>query len=165
MSKNIFFSVGEPSGDQHAGRLVSALREIDSTVNVRGFGGQKMREAGCQIDADLTQHAVFGLLEVLPQLREYFRLADQADAIFDRGQVDAVVLVNFPGFNWHIAKRAKRHGIPVYYYCPPQLWAWGGWRRRKMRRLVEPRVGRTASGSRVFFQAQHTDNLRWSSFL
>lgn len=96
-----------------------------------------MRSAGCHVDFDLTRLAVVGLLEVLPKLREFFQLADQAEEIFRSGDVDAVVLVDFPGFNWHIAKRAKKHGIPVYYYCPPQLWAWGGWRARKMRRSVD----------------------------
>jgi len=137
MSKNIFFSVGEPSGDQHAGRLIAEIQKLDPSIQVRGFGGDAMREAGCKIDCDLTQHAVVGLLEVLPKLRQFFRFVDQAEKLFRSGDVDAVVLVDFPGFNWHIAKRAKKHGIPVYYYCPPQLWAWGGWRRRKMRRTVD----------------------------
>ncbi len=137
MSKTIFFSVGEPSGDQHAGRLIRSIRQIDPTAHVRGFGGQSMRQAGCAIDLDLTQHAVVGLLEVLPKLRQFFAFADQAEDIFRGGNVDAVVLVDFPGFNWHIAKRAKRYGIPVYFYCPPQLWAWGGWRTKKMKRSVD----------------------------
>ena len=133
----IFFSVGEPSGDQHAARLIEEIRQRDSGISIRGFGGQAMRDAGCRLDRDLTKHAVVGLIEVLPKLREFFRFADEAEAVFQAGDVDAVVLVDFPGFNWHIAKRAKRYGIPVYYYCPPQLWAWGGWRVRKMRRSVD----------------------------
>ncbi len=137
MAKNIFFSVGEPSGDQHAARMIAEMRQIDPTLRTRGFGGPRMRSAGCHIDRDLTQHAVVGLLEVLPKLRQFFRFAKEAEVAFQGGQVDAVVLVDFPGFNWHIAKRAKRYGIPVYYYCPPQLWAWGGWRVRKMRRSVD----------------------------
>ena len=135
--KTIFFSVGEPSGDQHAARLIDEIRELGANVRFRGFGGQAMREAGCRLDRDLTRHAVVGLIEVLPKIREFFRFADEAEAIFKAGGVDAVVLVDFPGFNWHIARRAKRYGIPVYYYCPPQLWAWGGWRVRKMRRCVD----------------------------
>ena len=135
--RNIFFSVGEPSGDQHAARLITEISHGDPEISARGFGGQAMREAGCQLDRDLTKHAVVGLIEVLPKLREFFRFADEAEAVFKAGGVDAVVLVDFPGFNWHIAKRAKRYGIPVFYYCPPQLWAWGGWRIRKMRRSVD----------------------------
>ncbi len=137
MSANIFFSVGEPSGDQHAARMVSQILALDSTIQVRGFGGQAMRDAGCHLDRDLTQHAVVGLVEVIPKLRQFFRFADEAEEVFRQGQVDAVVLVDFPGFNWHIAKRAKKYGIPVYYYCPPQLWAWGGWRIKKMKRSVD----------------------------
>ncbi|NND96782.1 MAG: lipid-A-disaccharide synthase [Pirellulaceae bacterium] len=137
MSKQIFFSVGEPSGDQHAARLITQMAAIQPQIHTCGFGGQAMRQAGCQLHLDLTQHAVVGLLEVLPKLREFFRFADQAESVFQTGNIDAVVLVDFPGFNWHIAKRAKRYGIPVFYYCPPQLWAWGGWRVRKMRRTVD----------------------------
>ena len=137
MSANIFFSVGEPSGDQHAARMVSQILALDSTIQVRGFGGQAMRDAGCHLDRDLTQHAVVGLVEVIPKLRQFFRFADESEEIFREGNVDAVVLIDFPGFNWHIAKRAKKYGIPVYYYCPPQLWAWGGWRIKKMKRSVD----------------------------
>lgn len=135
--KTLFFSVGEPSGDQHAARLIQELRRHDSTLSFRGFGGPAMEEQGCRIEHDLTRMAVVGLLEVLPKLREFFALADKAEEVFRSGAVDGVLLVDFPGFNWHIAKRAKRYGLPVYYYLPPQLWAWGGWRVRKLRRNVD----------------------------
>ena len=137
MPNSIFFSVGEPSGDQHAARLIEQLHQASPDIQTRGFGGAAMKAAGCKVEVDLTQHAVVGLLEVLPKLRQFFAFADQAEEVFRTGDVDAVVLVDFPGFNWHIAKRAKRFGIPVFYYCPPQLWAWGGWRVRKMQRTVD----------------------------
>ena len=137
MPKTIFFSVGEPSGDQHAARLIDSLKRISPTVHTRGFGGPNMERAGCEIELDLTEHAVVGLLEVLPKVRQFFRFADQAEAVFKSGEIDAVMLVDFPGFNWHIAKRAKKYGIPVFYYCPPQLWAWAPWRIHKMRRSVD----------------------------
>ncbi|WP_404309792.1 lipid-A-disaccharide synthase [Neorhodopirellula lusitana] len=147
-TQTLFFSVGEPSGDQHAARLISQLRERADRqagckqtrscgLRIRGFGGPEMQQAGCELDLDLTRHAVVGILEVLPKIREFFRFADQAERTFAAGEVDGVVLVDFPGFNWHIAKRAKKYGIPVYYYCPPQLWAWGGWRVKKMKRTVD----------------------------
>jgi len=137
MSRRIFFSVGEPSGDQHAARLVRELATIDPSIHCRGFGGSEMRQAGCQVEVELTQHAVMGFLEVIPKLRQFFQFAAMAEQVFQRREVDAVVLVDFPGFNWHIAKAAKKYGIPVFYYCPPQLWAWGRWRIRKMRRYVD----------------------------
>ena len=137
MTKNLFLSVGEPSGDQHAAKLIQALQRRRSDLQFSGFGGPAMRSAGCRLDHDMTKMAVVGLIEVLPKLREFFRLADEAEAAFKTGQVDGVLLVDFPGFNWHIAKRAKKYGIPVHYFLPPQLWAWGGWRIKKMRRTVD----------------------------
>lgn len=137
MGQRIFFSVGEPSGDLHAANLIQCLKRIDPTTRVRGFGGSKMIQAGLDLDFDLTSMAVVGITEVLPKLREFFRIADIAEGCFKRGEVDGVVLVDFPGFNWHIAKRAKKYGLPVFYYLPPQLWAWGGWRVKKMKRYVD----------------------------
>ena len=136
-SHRLFFSVGEPSGDVHGANLIRALREQSPGIVTRGFGGTKMVEAGLESDFDLTTLAVVGFAEVLPKLREFFRVADIAEDIFKRGLVDGVVLVDFPGFNWHIAKRAKKYGLPVYYYLPPQLWAWGSWRIRKIRKYVD----------------------------
>lgn len=135
--KTIFFSVGEPSGDQHAARLIQTLSRLRPDWHFRGFGGPEMRVHGCRLDFELTQLAVMGLVEVLPKLRQFFKVADLASDAFASGRCDGVVLVDFPGFNWHIAKRAKKQGIPVYYYLPPQLWAWASWRIRKVRKYVD----------------------------
>ena len=136
---SIFFSVGEPSGDLHASNLIAQLGKFNpsSPLQCRGLGGARMASAGAQIDFDLTQLAVVGIVEVLPKLREFFKVADLAEDILRRTRPKAVVLVDFPGFNWHIAKRAHRLGIPVIYYLPPQLWAWGAWRLRKLKRTVD----------------------------
>ena len=137
MGQRLFFSVGEPSGDLHAANLIRAIQQISPSTRFRGLGGCRMIQAGLELDYDLTSLAVMGFAEVLPKLREFFRVADLAEQSFARGDVDGVVLVDFPGFNWHIAKRAKKYGLPVFYYLPPQLWAWGGWRVKKMRRHVD----------------------------
>ena len=135
--QRIFFSVGEPSGDLHASKLITMLRRSLPHFQIEGLGGPLMREAGCGLHYELTNLAVVGIAEVLPKLREFFRVADLAEAQFKQGNIKAVVLVDFPGFNWHIAKRAKKYGIPVFYYLPPQLWAWASWRVSKMRRWVD----------------------------
>jgi lipid-A-disaccharide synthase len=74
---------------------------------------------------------------VLGNLRLFFRLVGNANDYFRDHDVDAVVLIDYPGFNWWIARKAKAQGIPVVYYGTPQLWAWAGWRVKKMRRLVD----------------------------
>jgi lipid-A-disaccharide synthase len=137
LTKRIFFSVGEPSGDLHTANLIKSLRSRDRNLDFVGFGGSQMLQAGCELLYPLTELAVVGFVEVIPKLREFFRVADLATESFERSRPDAVVLVDFPGFNWHIAKRAKQRGIPVFYYLPPQLWAWGQWRVHKMRRTVD----------------------------
>jgi lipid-A-disaccharide synthase len=74
---------------------------------------------------------------VLVNLHKFWDLGSRADRYFRHHRPDAVVLIDYPGFNWWIARRAKAHGIPVFYYCPPQIWAWARWRVKKMRRLVD----------------------------
>jgi lipid-A-disaccharide synthase len=133
----IFFSVGEPSGDLHGANLIRRLRRRDAAIEVLGLGGPKMEQAGCRLLADLTQLAVMGFLRVVTRLPQFWRLLWRADRCFREERPDAVVLIDFPGFNWWIARRAKKHGIPVFYYGVPQMWAWAGWRVRKMRRLVD----------------------------
>ena len=134
---NIFFSAGEPSGDAHGARLVRMLQDKRHNVACVGFGGPKMAQAGCQLLHDMSPLALMFLLRVLFHLPTFFRLLRQANTYFREHRVDAVVLIDYPGFNWCIARRAKRYGIPVFYYGAPQVWAWGTWRVRKLRRLVD----------------------------
>jgi lipid-A-disaccharide synthase len=133
----LFFSVGEPSGDLHAANLIRALRHDMPGVNFAGLGGPRMRAAGCDVVCDLTQLAVMWVGRVLAQLPRFRRILRQVDRQFEESPPSAVVLIDYPGFNWHVARRAKAHGIPVIYYGVPQLWAWAPWRVRKMRRLVD----------------------------
>lgn len=133
----LFFSVGDPSGDQHAANLIRALHSQQHGFRAVGYGGPKMQAAGCNVLADLTSLAVMGLGPALAKLPQAAGLLLAADRYFRETRPDAVVLVDFPGFNWWVARCAKRRGIPVYYYCPPQIWAWANWRVKKMRRLVD----------------------------
>ena len=133
----IFFSVGEPSGDLHGANLIRQLRAECPELRTVGYGGPKMAEVGCQLHADLTRLAVMWFARALMNLHKFLGLASRADRYFRHHRPDAVVLIDYPGFNWWIARRAKAHGIPVFYYSPPQIWAWARWRAKKMRRLVD----------------------------
>ncbi len=134
---HIFFSVGEPSGDQHAAHLIEELRRRQPQLHVSGFGGPRMCAAGYEELYPLTNLAVMGIGHVLPLLWTFFRLLRQASTFLREQRPDVVVLVDFPGFNWWVARKAKQAGIPVLYYMPPQLWAWAPWRIRKVRRFVD----------------------------
>lgn len=134
---HIFFSVGEPSGDLHAAKLVTELKQRVTGLECTGFGGPLMERAGCRLLFRLADLAVMGFLPVIPLLMKFIRLVREAQRHLERARPDAVVLVDFPGFNWWIARGAKRLGIPVFYYLPPQLWAWAPWRVRRMRKFVD----------------------------
>ena len=133
----VFFSAGEPSGDEHAAHLIRSLRQRTPSFDAEGFGGPEMQEAGCRLHFELTTMAVMGFLRVLPMLKKFRERVRQAERHFDDSPPDAVVLVDFPGFNWWIARAAHRRGIPVYYYLPPQLWAWASYRISRVRKWVD----------------------------
>lgn len=132
----LFFSVGEPSGDLHGANLIHELTQR-TDIEAVGYGGPRMAAAGCRLHADLTQLAVMWFTRVLLNINKFWNLIARADRYFCHHRPDAVVLIDYPGFNWWIARRAKAHGIPVIYYGTPQIWAWAGWRVRKMRRFVD----------------------------
>ncbi|MBA4063666.1 MAG: lipid-A-disaccharide synthase [Isosphaera sp.] len=131
---NLFVSAGEPSGDLHASNLVRALLARDPSTRVTGFGGPKTAAAGADLLYPLTDLAVMGVRNVVRHLPTFFRLGDLARRHFRTARPDAVVLVDYPGFNFALAGRAHAAGIPVYYFVPPQLWAWRRGRVRAVRR-------------------------------
>jgi lipid-A-disaccharide synthase len=133
----VFLSAGEPSGDHHAAVLVRELRARRPDVECVGLGGPCLEAAGCRLVADLTRLAVMWFLRVILSIHRFVDLARRAERSFLDERPDVCVLVDFPGFHWWLAWRAKRHGIPVVFYCPPQIWAWASWRAAKMRRLVD----------------------------
>jgi lipid-A-disaccharide synthase len=133
----VFLSAGEPSGDHHAALLVQALRAARPDVECVGLGGPQMAAVGCTLVADMTRLAVMWFLRVILNIHRFVDLARRAERNFLDARPDVCVLVDFPGFHWWLAWRAKRHGIPVVFYCPPQVWAWAQWRVKKMRRLVD----------------------------
>lgn len=133
----IFICAGEPSGDIHGSNLVRTLQQMHPGVECVGFGGDLMAAAGCKLLYPLCRLAVMWFARVLANAPTFLSLLSKADRYFRHQRPDAVVLIDYPGFNWWIARRAHFHGIPVFYFVPPQLWGWGGWRVEKMRRFVD----------------------------
>jgi lipid-A-disaccharide synthase len=133
---HVFISAGEPSGDLHGANLTRELNRLDPTIRVSGFGGDRMAAAGCELLYPLCKHSVMWFFHVIRQIFTFLRLLDDAEAFFRRERPDVVVLIDYPGFHWKLAQRAKKLGIPVVYFVPPQIWAWAQWRVKKMRRLM-----------------------------
>lgn len=134
---HVFLSAGEPSGDLHGANLVRAIRAREPGVRVTGFGGDRMADAGADLLYPLTNLAVMGFVRVLTNLRTFIRLGRRAESFFHTDRPDAVVLIDYPGFNFALAKRAYAAGIPVYYFVPPQIWAWRTGRVKMVRRWCD----------------------------
>ena len=132
-----FISAGDPSGDAHAARLVEALERRFPNARFVGYAGPKTAATSCDVRVDLTQFAVMWIGRAVANLPNFLRILKNADKIFRDERPDAVILVDFPGFNWKIAKKAKAAGVPVVYFIPPQIWGWAPRRGKKMRRLTD----------------------------
>jgi lipid-A-disaccharide synthase len=133
----IFISAGEPSGDLHAANLIHSLRRNVPDAVFLGYGGPRMAEAGATVLFPLVDLAVMWFLNVFLNIATFIRLVFQADRLFRDDKPDAVVLIDYPGLHWWIASRAKARGIPVIYFVPPQIWAWGGWRVGKVKKSID----------------------------
>ncbi|MGA2138347.1 MAG: lipid-A-disaccharide synthase [Verrucomicrobiia bacterium] len=137
MTRSLMFIAGEASGDAHAADLITALRAQAPDVIVFGAGGPKMKAAGMELLLDLTEHAVVGLVEVLKNYRKFRRIFWDLVREAEKRKPDAVVLVDFPGFNLRFAAQMKQRGIKVIYYISPQLWAWHASRAKQIERDVD----------------------------
>jgi lipid-A-disaccharide synthase len=130
-------SCGEPSGDLYAGALAAEILRQEPSATITGFGGERLRAAGARLVGDFRGLSVTGLLEVarvLPRTyATYRRLV--ADAAADRP--DVFVAIDFPDFNFTLARALRRMRIPVVYYISPQLWAWRPGRMKTMKRIAD----------------------------
>jgi lipid-A-disaccharide synthase len=128
---------GEASGDLHGATLCRALRVLAPGRRLVGMGGERMAAAGVERAADVTAAAVIGGTEALGPLATLYRAWRRLTAVLHGESRPAVVVViDFPEFNLRLARVARRAGIPVVYFIPPQVWAWRPWRIRAIRRRV-----------------------------
>jgi lipid-A-disaccharide synthase len=132
-----YIIAGEASGDLHGSNLIRELRRQDPTTTVRCWGGDLMQQAG----GDLVKHykdiAFMGFTEVLMNLRTIFRNLDFCKQDILGYRPDAIILIDYPGFNMRIAKWAHKEGFRTIYYISPQVWAWKEGRVRQIRETVD----------------------------
>ena len=123
MAKKVMVVAGEVSGDQHAARLVRDLRAARPDVELFGIGGDALRREGVRTFVDARDMAVVGFMEVLARYPFFRRVFRQMVDLLAAEKPDALLLVDYPGFNLRLAEKAHGLGIPVYYYVSPQVWA------------------------------------------
>lgn len=133
----IMFSAGEPSGDLHGESLARAVRELAPDAELIGFGGPKMAAAGVRLCSDMREYSVMGVVEVVLNIRRIFGLLDKLCDFMRKEKPDILVLIDYPDFNWRLAAKAKKMGIPVFSYIPPSAWAWRKGRAKKCAALAD----------------------------
>ncbi|MFL5327875.1 MAG: lipid-A-disaccharide synthase [Gemmataceae bacterium] len=133
----IFISAGEPSGDLHGANLARSLRAVMPNVELFGLGGSKMSDAGVDLFYPLADHAVMGFVRVVQVIPTMWRLLQRLLREFEKRRPDALVLIDYPGFHWHLAAKAKAMGIPVISFVPPQIWGWASHRVSRVRKNFE----------------------------
>ncbi len=136
-AKLIMISVGEPSGDLHAARLLQQLNQRSSPPTCFGMGGARMRAQGFDAVVGSEEMAVMGLVEIIRHFPRLYAVLRQMRQLLQRRRPDLLVLVDYPGFNLLLAKTAKQLGIPVLYYISPKIWVWRAGRIHKIRKRVD----------------------------
>ncbi|MGM9810625.1 MAG: lipid-A-disaccharide synthase [Paludibacteraceae bacterium] len=138
-----FLIAGEASGDLHAAHLIEELRKRDSAASFTGLGGDKMREAGCEILVHYREMAYMGIVAVLQNLRKIRANFRTAKAGLLREKPDVLVLIDYPSFNLKMAAFCRKHlpATKIYYYIPPKVWAWKTWRVHRIARLCDEVLG------------------------
>jgi lipid-A-disaccharide synthase len=142
LSVRILISAGEASGEFYGAELIHALRRQSSEMSEQlvmeffGVGGDRMRDAGCELLVDAREIAEVGIVEVVKHIPTIYRRFREVVREAERRRPDAAVLIDFPEFNLRLAQKLHERGIPVVYYVSPQLWAWKQWRIERVRKYV-----------------------------
>jgi lipid-A-disaccharide synthase len=128
---------GEPSGDMYGAEVARNLFKKFPTCQIYGLGGQRMRQAGVQLEGDISKTAVVGPFEAIGHLGSLYRVFRHLSERIESEPPTAAILIDFPDFNLRLAKRVKHAGAPVFYYVSPQVWAWREGRVKQIKQVVD----------------------------
>ena len=132
-----YIIAGEASGDLHGSNLVKGLLEKDPSAQIRAWGGELMRQAGAEVVKDYRENSIMGFVEVVANIGKILGNMKECCKDILAFNPDLVILIDYPGFNMKIAKFAKKHGLKVFYYIAPKVWAWKERRVHKIKRYVD----------------------------
>jgi lipid-A-disaccharide synthase len=132
-----YIIAGEASGDLHAANLMKELKKLDAIASFRCWGGDRMKAEGAELVKHYRDLAFMGFTEVVMNLKTILRNIAFCKADLIENRPDVLILVDYPGFNLRMAEFAKHHGIKVFYYISPQVWAWKQSRVEKIKHTVD----------------------------
>ena len=127
---------GEASGDMYGADVARRLFHKFPDCQIYGLGGQRMRDAGVQLEGDISKTAVIGPFEVVSSLASLYRVFRRLAERVETDPPTAAILIDFPDFNLRLGQRVRDAGVPVVYYVSPQVWAWREGRLKQLRRFV-----------------------------
>jgi lipid-A-disaccharide synthase len=154
--KLLMIVAGEVSGDMRAAEVASALHAANPSLRMTGVGGEHMKAAGVELFANITDLAVIGFVEVIKNYGRIKKVFHQVLAEVDRTKPDAVLLVDYPGFNLRLAKKLKERKVKVIYYVSPQVWAWKEKRVKTIKQVVDKMLVLFAF-EQEFYKKHHMD--------
>ncbi len=120
----VLIVTGEASGDIYGGKIASALRERYPSIEIAGMGGKHMQESGVNLLFDYSSVAVIGVFEVFSKLKQLKQAFAQLRSWTVKERPDFAILIDFPDFNFRMARLLKEQGVKVFYFISPQVWAW-----------------------------------------
>ena len=132
----VFVSAAEPSGDAHCAGLITALKDTGCDIEFVGVGGPKMARAGCELLESTVGEAAM-IYKAFSQVARFYKLIRRIGNFLMSNKTDLVIVCDSPSFNFHVAKAGKKAGARTLFFVAPQLWAWGGWRIRKLRKRCD----------------------------
>jgi len=132
----IFISAGEPSGDIHAAELVLSLKNLSPKINFIGNGGDKMIEAGVNVNNHISSMSVMGFIDVVKHLPKLQNILNNTISAIKLSKPDKIILIDYPGFNLRLVKKIKNLNIPITYFILPQTWAWKENRNKFMKDTI-----------------------------
>ncbi|MBM3415428.1 MAG: lipid-A-disaccharide synthase [Bacteroidetes bacterium] len=135
-----YIIAGEASGDLHGSNLIKELKKLDTSAAIRCWGGDKMQAGGGELVKHYRELAFMGFTEVLMNLRTIFSNLKFCKEDILQFKPDALILIDYPGFNLRIAKWAKQQGLKVIYYISPQVWAWKENRVKMMKGCIDKMI-------------------------
>jgi len=139
-SKKLYIIAGEASGDLHGSNLIKQLKNIDSAIDIRCWGGDKMQAEGAILVKHFKELAFMGFIEVVKNLPTILKNISFCKEDILAYKPNAIILIDYPGFNLRIAKWAKQQGIKVIYYISPQVWAWKENRVKLMKQCIDKMI-------------------------
>lgn len=132
-----YIIAGEASGDLHGSNLIRELKKLDNMADIRCWGGDMMEHAGGKLVKHYRDLAFMGFIEVVKNLKTIINNLKFCKQDISAYHPDAIILIDYPGFNLRIAEWAKQKGFKVIYYISPQVWAWKESRVKKIRKSVD----------------------------